>query len=85
MTMRTPPKTVSVVVSQQVEASFSRIEVTDAKGVRVDNKRTRVTDGRTRLVVDLQPLPAGTYTVRWYAASVDTHRTSGSFKFKVAP
>ncbi|HWK49793.1 MAG TPA: copper resistance CopC family protein [Steroidobacter sp.] len=84
-TLRKPPHEVSVVVTQQVETAFSRIEVLDAKGKRVDKNNTRVTGKRSKLVVDLKPLGPGTYTVRWFAASVDTHRTNGSFKFKVAP
>jgi len=83
-TLRETPKQVSIVVTQQLETAFSRIEVTDEKGRRVDKNNSRVIDGRTKLVVDLPPLAPGTYTVRWFAASVDTHRTNGSFKFKVA-
>lgn len=84
-TLRTAPKQVSVVLTQQVETAFSRIEVVDENGKRVDKNNTRVADGRTKLIVDLKPLPRGTYTVRWFAVSVDTHRTNGTFQFKVAP
>ena len=30
-----------------------------------------------------RPLPPGTYTVSWHVVSVDTHPTSGTFKFTV--
>jgi len=37
------------------------------------------------LRVALKPLPAGTYKVIWRVLSVDTHRTNGSFTFRVGP
>lgn len=30
-------------------------------------------------------LPPGTYTVKWHVVATDTHPTSGSYKFTVAP
>jgi methionine-rich copper-binding protein CopC len=33
----------------------------------------------------LKPLTPGVYTVTWRAVSVDTHVTTGDFKFTVAP
>ena len=37
-----------------------------------------------QLIVPLQgPLTVGTYTVTWNVASVDTHRVSGTYSFKV--
>ena len=32
-----------------------------------------------------QKLKAGVYVVSWHVVSVDTHKTSGSYKFTVAP
>lgn len=32
-----------------------------------------------------KPLKAGTYAVNWHVVAVDSHPTSGSFKFTVAP
>ena len=37
------------------------------------------------LRVPLKALPAGTYQVIWRVLSVDTHRTQGSFTFRVGP
>jgi len=31
------------------------------------------------------PLKPGTYLVSWHVVSVDTHRTSGTYKFTVTP
>ncbi len=39
----------------------------------------------TELRVPLKTLPPGTYLVSWRVLSVDTHRTQGSFTFKVGP
>jgi methionine-rich copper-binding protein CopC len=37
-----------------------------------------------QLIVPLQsPLAVGTYTVKWNVVSVDTHRVSGTYSFKV--
>jgi copper resistance protein C len=33
--------------------------------------------------IGLKSLPQGTYRVRWQALSVDTHKTEGSFTFRV--
>ena len=35
--------------------------------------------------VPLKAIGAGTYRVNWRALSGDTHRTQGSFSFKVTP
>jgi methionine-rich copper-binding protein CopC len=35
--------------------------------------------------MSLKPLTQGVYTVTWRAVSVDTHVTTGDFKFTVAP
>ena len=31
-----------------------------------------------------QPLPAGTYQVKWNAVSVDTHKSAGDYSFTVS-
>lgn len=37
-----------------------------------------------RLAIEFALLPAGTYTVVWHAASVDTHKTDGTYRFTLA-
>jgi methionine-rich copper-binding protein CopC len=39
---------------------------------------------RTRLTINLKPLPPGEYTVEWRVLSLDGHTAPGRFKFKVA-
>jgi methionine-rich copper-binding protein CopC len=55
--------------------------VTNAAGQRVDTGRARISGDR--MSVALRPGGTGTYHVTWHALSVDTHKTNGSFNFKV--
>ena len=80
-TVPTAPKDVVLTFSQNVEAAFSSIEVSDAKGARVDLGKPVVS--ATTMRVNLKPLPPGTYHVRWRVMSVDTHSTEGNFSFQV--
>jgi methionine-rich copper-binding protein CopC len=72
--------------TQELEPAFSTVKVTDAAGKNVDKGDTHIDAGdKSEMVVSLQSLPPGTYHVVWRALSVDTHVTSGSFTFDVAP
>jgi methionine-rich copper-binding protein CopC len=85
-TIRAAPAEVSITFTEKLEEKLSRVVVKDAGGQQVDKGDTRLADSSAkRLVVSLGTLPAGTYTVSWTAASVDTHRTTGSFTFIVKP
>ncbi len=80
------PGSVTLLLSEGVEPAFSTIAVTDTAGTRFDSGAPRVApDSDKTLIVALKPLPAGVYTVRWHATSVDTHKTEGKFTFTVAP
>lgn len=83
-TVAPAPRQVEIWFTEKLEAAFSRIEVRDAKGERVDRDDARL-DPRDQnlLLVSLKPLPPGTYTVRWHVVSVDTHATEGDFTFTV--
>ena len=67
--------------TQNLEPAFSSVEVSDAKGARVDQGKPRV--NATTMRVGLKPLSPGTYHVHWQVTSVDTHTTEGSFSFQV--
>ena len=84
-TVHAAPTTVTLTFSEGVEPSFSTISVVDAKGARVDTGAPHNGVIKKILIVGLQPLAAGTYTVEWHATSVDTHKTEGKFTFTVAP
>ena len=82
-TVPTAPHEVSLSFTQNLEASFSSVEVTDGSGARVDLGKPQISGSTMR--VGLKSLSAGTYYVRWHALSVDTHKTEGSFTFHVGP
>jgi methionine-rich copper-binding protein CopC len=85
-TVRAAPGEVIITFTEALEPKFSKIEVQDAKGQRVDQGTTQAVPGEpTRLAVALKPLSAGTYRVTWRVVSVDTHRSEGSYQFIVAP
>lgn len=79
------PKQVQIWFTQKIEAAFSRIEVFDSGGKRVDagNASVDPQDGRL-LRVSLKALPAGAYKVQWHVVSVDTHASEGNFTFTVS-
>ncbi len=80
-TIHDPPTEVTVWMTENLEAAFSRVQVFDVKGVEVDRRDTRVSGAI--MAVSLQKLPAGTYHVSWQAVATDTHRTSGTFDFTI--
>ena len=78
------PAEVRIKFTQAVEPAFSKIEVKDKDGKTVDKKDTHLDpQDRQTLIVSLESLPPGTYTVSWHVVSVDTHPTRGDFKFTV--
>jgi copper resistance protein C len=80
-TVARAPRQVSLTFTQDLEATFSSVQVTDANGARVDQGKPQVSGNIMR--IGLKSLPQGTYRVRWHALSVDTHKTEGSFTFHV--
>ncbi|MDF3936464.1 copper homeostasis periplasmic binding protein CopC [Pseudomonas citronellolis] len=81
------PKELRLTFSEGVEAKFTKVSVTgaDGKAVKVAGIATAEGDAKVLLVTFEQPLPAGEYKVQWHAVSVDTHKSEGSYAFKVAP
>jgi len=75
------PREVSLTFTQNLEAGFSSVQVTDANGARVDQGKPQISGSTMR--VGLKSLAQGTYRVRWHVLSVDTHKTEGSFTFSV--
>jgi methionine-rich copper-binding protein CopC len=80
-TVRAAPSEVTLTFTQSLEPAFSSVQVTDAKGARVDVGKAQVSGSTMR--IGLKSLGPGTYRVRWQALSVDTHKTQGSFTFQV--
>ena len=80
-TVATAPREVTLWFTQKLEPAFSSITVTNSAGQRVDAGKTRVSGNQ--MSVSLRSGGAGTYRVNWRVLSVDTHRTDGSFTFRV--
>ena len=78
------PTELSLWFTQEVEPAFSKVEVRDANGARVDEGSVmRDPANATLLRIALKPLPPGSYEVRWRMLSADTHPTEGHFRFDV--
>jgi copper resistance protein C len=80
-TMSTAPHEVTLTFTDTLEAAFSKLAVTDASGVEVNQGKAQVTGNTMR--IGLKPLNVGVYNVSWRAVSTDTHKTEGSFTFQI--
>ena len=80
-TVTVAPHEVVLSFTQNLEPAFSRVEVYDAGGARVDQGKPQVSGNTMRIAI--KAAGAGSYRVRWHALSVDTHTTEGSFTFRV--
>lgn len=79
------PKEVVLWFTEKLEPAFSTIEVRGPGGMLVSAGKAQVGGDKTQMHVALRHLAPGTYKVNWHALSVDTHRTQGSFSFRVGP
>jgi methionine-rich copper-binding protein CopC len=80
-TVASAPREISLTFTQNLEAAFSSVEVIGPNGARVDAGKPQIS-GNT-MHVGLKAAGPGSYHVRWHALSVDTHKTEGSFTFRV--
>jgi methionine-rich copper-binding protein CopC len=84
--VKTAPAKLELWFSEAVEPSFSSVTLTDGAGQAVALGPLTADPGdKAHLEAALPSLAPGTYKVSWQVVSVDTHRTSGSFSFTVAP
>ncbi len=81
------PSELQLGFSQSVEVALSGVRIASAAGSAVAaSKPTKDESNPATLHVRLgRALSPGTYVVTWHVVSVDTHPTSGSYKFTVAP
>jgi copper transport protein len=77
-----PPRQIVLQFDQTVDALPKAIQVFTTKGENVAGTPRAVPSAR-ELVVSLQRLPKGPYTVRWQALSNDGHIVSGVYTFGV--
>jgi copper resistance protein C len=80
-TVASAPHELELSFTQNLEPSFSSVEVTGPNGARVDAGKAQISGNTMR--VGLKAAGPGTYHVHWHALSVDTHTTQGSFTFHV--
>jgi methionine-rich copper-binding protein CopC len=81
-TVAVAPPALTLVFTEPVEPTFSRVALTRADGTAVATGEIVHPEPAT-LRVPLPPLAPGTYTVTWAVVSVDTHPTEGRFTFTV--
>ena len=82
-TLAQSPKTVEAWFTGKVTAEWSKIEVSDADGNRVDDGVVSNGDDPNHLTVGLKPLTSGSYNVELNVISGDGHRVKGHFSFTV--
>ena len=85
-TLRTAPADVRLWFTERLEPAFSRVEVVNEAGERVDRADGAVDPSNPKLLrTTLVPLAPGRYRVLWRVVSVDSHVTEGDFAFRLAP
>ncbi len=79
-----PPEQIVLTYNEQVEESFSDVQVFDPSGVRVDARAARI-EG-PEIVVPMTPITdGGTYTVVFRVIGVDGHPVESRFTFIFEP
>jgi copper transport protein len=83
--LKTTPEAIRLWFSEPLEANFSTIELRDSRGERVPTaKAALAVDDDKQLVLPLDTLTDGFYTVAWRALSkTDGHLTQGSFPIAI--
>ena len=73
--------------SEGVEPKFTKVTLSGPGGsaVPLGAAKTEPSNQAVLIVPITKTLAAGAYTVHWYAVSVDTHHTQGTFEFTVKP
>ncbi len=81
------PSELQLTFTQNIVLSFSGVQISAVGGGAIPaGKPTLDPASPNVLHVRLgQALKPGTYAVSWHVVSVDTHPTSGTYKFTVAP
>jgi copper resistance protein C len=86
-TSRGSPGELVLNFTENIVPAFSAVSLTSTAGASIPLGKTRVepsSPATLRAPIGRRLAP-GTYVVHWRVVSVDTHHTSGSYKFTVAP
>jgi methionine-rich copper-binding protein CopC len=85
-TIATPPKSLTLTFTENLEVAFCKVSVTNAAGANEAAGSPEPVPGHPdELLVPLNPAASGKITVAWHALSVDTHKTQGKFAFTIKP
>ncbi len=85
-TVKVSPTEVKIWFTEGVILPFSDLKVTDASGKEYQKNDKHPDPAHANvLIVSVQPLKPGKYTVAWRVTAVDTHVTHGTFPFEVSP
>lgn len=86
-TVKELPKIITLIFSEELMPSMSKLEVSDDKGHPVAIEAVPDNSNRNALEYSFRDKAEGkaTYTVSWKAVSKDTHKIKGNFKFSVDP
>jgi methionine-rich copper-binding protein CopC len=86
-TVQASPAELRISFSENIVASFSSAKLATAEGAAIPTGKAVVDQASPNVLrVPIgQKLKPGTYVVTWHVVSADTHSTSGSYKFTVAP
>lgn len=84
-TVSAPPSVLALTFTEGVVPALSGIGLAAPGGRAVPLPKATATGADTLTVRLPGTLAPGTYVVTWHVVSVDTHRTSGSYRFTVAP
>jgi len=78
------PQSVSILLSQQFEPSYSTIIIKGSDGKPVTMAKATVDpDNKKRLTLNLPTLPSGKYTVSYKILSLDGHTIASNYTFKI--
>ena len=86
-TVRLSPSELQLDFTESIVPAFSGVQITAFGGKRIPSEKPVLDRTKPNVVhVSLRsPLRPGTYIVAWHVVSVDTHRTSGTYKFTISP
>jgi hypothetical protein len=84
-TVNGSPSELQLSFTENVVLAFSGVHVAAAGGAAVPAGKPTLGPANTLHVRLGHPLKPGTYEVSWHVVSVDTHHTSGTYRFTVAP
>jgi methionine-rich copper-binding protein CopC len=81
--LRESPREIRIQFTEGIELEFSRIDVKNAAGEKMNaGNLRRIADDTVTVAV--KALGPGTYRIEWQVLSVDTHVTEGVLRFTVS-